>query len=82
MSKRSPVVATSSSAGPGESSQITRRLFLAGSAALLPAACGAHRPGAMVVPPSHAGTRLVGVDDKYVYMTDTEAKVYRFFKTP
>jgi beta-glucosidase len=28
---------------------MTRRLFLAGSAALVPAACGGHRPGAMVV---------------------------------
>jgi len=38
--------------------------------------------GYMVVPPSHAGSRVVGLDDTYIYLGDTEAKIYRFFKTP
>jgi hypothetical protein len=36
----------------------------------------------MVIPPSHVGQLLIGVDDTFVYLSDDDGKVYRVFKTP
>ncbi len=38
--------------------------------------------GSMVLPPSHIGDRMLGVDAKYVYVSDSDGKLYRMPKVP
>jgi hypothetical protein len=38
--------------------------------------------GSMAVPPAHIGDRVIGVDAKFVYLSDSDAKIWRLYKTP